>query len=139
MLILDTNHLSQIDRETAAGKRLVEKLQHHLEETYITIVSSEELIGGWLSLLRSAKSEGTRIYAYSQFGRCLRAQNDWTVLSWDDDTAARFAELRQQGIRIGTLDLRIASIALAYDAVLLSQNLRDFRLVPGLKVENWID
>jgi predicted nucleic acid-binding protein len=35
--------------------------------------------------------------------------------------------------------LKIACIAIAHDAVLLSRNLGDFRQVPGLKVENWLD
>ncbi|MBK8036517.1 MAG: type II toxin-antitoxin system VapC family toxin [Verrucomicrobiaceae bacterium] len=37
------------------------------------------------------------------------------------------------------MDLRIASIALAYEATLLSRNLKDFQQVPGLKVENWLE
>jgi predicted nucleic acid-binding protein len=34
--------------------------------------------------------------------------------------------------------LKIAAIALANNARLLSANLRDFEKVPGLHVENWI-
>jgi tRNA(fMet)-specific endonuclease VapC len=40
-------------------------------------------------------------------------------------------------IRIGTMDLKIASIVKVRDATLFSRNLRDFRKVPGLKVEDW--
>ncbi len=40
-------------------------------------------------------------------------------------------------LRIGTMDLRIAAIAIAQDALLLSKNLTDFRTVPGLSVEDW--
>ena len=40
-------------------------------------------------------------------------------------------------IRIGTHDLKIAAITLVHDATLLSGNLRDFKKVPGLKVEDW--
>jgi tRNA(fMet)-specific endonuclease VapC len=39
---------------------------------------------------------------------------------------------------IGTMDLKIASIALAHSATLLSANLRDFRQVPNLSVEDWL-
>lgn len=35
------------------------------------------------------------------------------------------------------MDLRIASIALASAATLLSRNLRDFRQIRGLSVEDW--
>ena len=36
------------------------------------------------------------------------------------------------------MDIKIASIAIANDALVLSANLRDFELVPGLRVENWL-
>jgi tRNA(fMet)-specific endonuclease VapC len=39
---------------------------------------------------------------------------------------------------IGSMDLKIASIALAHSATLLSANLRDFRQVPNLSVEDWL-
>lgn len=37
------------------------------------------------------------------------------------------------------MDLRIGSIALSRDGLLLSRNVNDFRQVPGLHVENWLD
>jgi tRNA(fMet)-specific endonuclease VapC len=49
-----------------------------------------------------------------------------------------FKGFRKQEIRIGTQDLKIAAIALANDALLLSANVRDFQKVPGLRVENWL-
>ncbi len=41
-------------------------------------------------------------------------------------------------IRISTMDLKIATIGLVNDALLLSANLRDFQQVPGLRVEDWL-
>jgi len=35
--------------------------------------------------------------------------------------------------------LKIACISLAHDATLLTRNLMDFKPVPGLRVENWLD
>jgi tRNA(fMet)-specific endonuclease VapC len=60
-------------------------------------------------------------------------------LPWDDEAATRFRSFRQQGIRIGTMDLKIACIVLEYDAVLLTRNRSDFEKVPGLRFENWLD
>jgi tRNA(fMet)-specific endonuclease VapC len=47
--------------------------------------------------------------------------------------------LHFQRVRIGTMDLRIASLALTHETLLLSRNLVDFQKVPGLRVENWLD
>lgn len=41
--------------------------------------------------------------------------------------------------KIGRADLLIASIALAERALLVTRNLKDFKQIPGLHVENWAD
>jgi tRNA(fMet)-specific endonuclease VapC len=47
--------------------------------------------------------------------------------------------LRHAGVRIGSMDLKIACIVLAHDATLLSRNTSDFSQVPGLRLENWLE
>lgn len=47
--------------------------------------------------------------------------------------------LERRGQLIGPLDLLIAAHALAEDATLVTQNVREFTRVPGLKLENWTD
>lgn len=37
------------------------------------------------------------------------------------------------------MDLKIAAVALVNQALLLSANRRDFELVPGLRVEDWLE
>ncbi|MDF5730466.1 MAG: hypothetical protein PUP92_21195 [Rhizonema sp. PD38] len=48
-----------------------------------------------------------------------------------------FREFRKAGIRIGSLDLRIAAITVANAGILLSRNLQDFEKVPGLTIQDW--
>jgi tRNA(fMet)-specific endonuclease VapC len=64
--------------------------------------------------------------------------SDWEVVPFDERAADQFVGLLRQGIRIGTMDLKIASIALVNDALLVTANLRDFSLVPQLRCENWL-
>jgi tRNA(fMet)-specific endonuclease VapC len=45
--------------------------------------------------------------------------------------------LKQQKVRIGTQDLRIASIVIAQKGILVTRNSRDFEKVPNLKFEDW--
>ena len=59
------------------------------------------------------------------------------VLPFDDAAAATFESLRSQRVRIGTMDLRIAAIALSRKLTVLTRNVADFQKVPGLQVEDW--
>jgi predicted nucleic acid-binding protein len=59
------------------------------------------------------------------------------VLPFDAEPITVFGNLRAQGIRLSTMDLRIASIALSRGLVLLTRNTRDFAKVPGLMIEDW--
>ncbi len=47
------------------------------------------------------------------------------------------ATLRQRGTPIGDFDEMIAAHALSLGAVLVTDNVRHFGLVPGLVIENW--
>jgi tRNA(fMet)-specific endonuclease VapC len=60
-----------------------------------------------------------------------------------DTRAAKIAgpikfKLESDGQRIGGYDMLIAGIALSRSLVLLSNNLREFRRVPGLSVESYV-
>ena len=47
------------------------------------------------------------------------------------------AELEQKGVPIGPLDMLIASHALSLDVILVTNNMREFERIAGLKIENW--
>jgi tRNA(fMet)-specific endonuclease VapC len=59
------------------------------------------------------------------------------VLRFDLSAAQYFKQFRQQKVRIGSQDLKIASIALAQNAVLVTRNYRDFTQVAELLLEDW--
>ena len=139
MVILDTNHFSELERGSIACQRLEERIERSGEPAFICVVTAEEVMSGWLARVRGKLSPKQLLDAYADFQRGLESLNQWTILNWTTDASDIFDDLRRQGIRIGTLDLRIASICLNYEATLLSRNLVDFRQIPGLKVENWLD
>ena len=64
-----------------------------------------------------------------------------TVLAFDDAAAGAYgrirADLERDGQTIGAMDMLIAAHALAENAVLVTNNEREFRRVEGLAVENW--
>jgi tRNA(fMet)-specific endonuclease VapC len=59
------------------------------------------------------------------------------VLEFDEAAATEFERLQHLRLRIGTMDLKIAAIALAHNATVLPRNLKDLSRVPGLRVEDW--
>jgi tRNA(fMet)-specific endonuclease VapC len=71
-------------------------------------------------------------------GETLASFASAPVLPLDQSAIVIFDRLRQQKVRIGTMDLRIASIALANNLIVLTRNGRDFNQVSGLITEDWI-
>jgi tRNA(fMet)-specific endonuclease VapC len=139
MHILDTDHISLLDR---ASSPEAQRLRFRLaslkpEERVTTIITFEEQMRGWMSYLAQARSLSQQVEAYRRLKGFLDRYLKITVLEFDKAAAAEFQRLKQSRLRIGTMDLKIAAIALTHRATLLSRNLTDFRQVPGLKVEDW--
>jgi tRNA(fMet)-specific endonuclease VapC len=139
MVVLDTDHLSLLERQGSPESRILEerldKLDGGLRAT--TIITYEEQTRGWMAFAARAKSVAEEIIAYSRLKTHLHSFRSIQVLEFDERAATRYQQLRRQRLRIGTMDLKIAAIVLARDATLLSRNLSDFRKVPDLKVEDW--
>ena len=93
---------------------------------------------GWLAGIQRARDVADQVRPYDQLINLVRFFQAWEILRFDENSAARFSSLRQQRVRIGSQDLKIASISLEAGALLLSANLRDFERVPDLRVENWL-
>ncbi|HWB55298.1 MAG TPA: type II toxin-antitoxin system VapC family toxin, partial [Tepidisphaeraceae bacterium] len=58
------------------------------------------------------------------------------MLDYDEKAESEFDQLKRLKGRPATKDLRIASIALATDATLVTGNISDFEKVPGLKLKS---
>lgn len=65
------------------------------------------------------------------------------VLPFDDLAAVEYgklcAYLQKQGTPIGTMDMLIAAHAKVENVVLVTNNVREFKRVPGLTIENWAE
>ena len=59
------------------------------------------------------------------------------VLSFDERAADELNNLIDGKVRLGMMDMKIAAVALAHNETLISKNLKDFRKVQGLMVEDW--
>ena len=139
MIILDTDCLSLIDREKILESS---KLRQNLErfssdEIFTTIITFEENMRGWLSYVAKSKTLEQQIYAYQKLHRFLESYRNTQVIDFEERASEIYRKLKSQRIRIGTMDLKIASIAIANNAILVSRNLKDFEQVPDLFVQDW--
>lgn len=139
MLLLDTNHLKELVYPTALGDRLRDRLLQSGAQVFTTVITLEEELRGVLARTNRTLDPEERILAYQKLIERVSFFARWVILSLDAESAAAFVRLRRQGTRIGTMDLRIACIALAHDATLLTRNTVDFAQVPGLRFEKWLD
>lgn len=139
MILLDTDHLSVLlDPRVPQRSQVVERLASVDDVLAVPIVSVEEQLRAWLAQVRRARGAHQQIVPYARLAKVVRFLADWRIAHWSEMAADAFERLRVARIRIGTQDLKIAAIALANDALLLSANLKDFQQVPGLRVEDWL-
>jgi tRNA(fMet)-specific endonuclease VapC len=138
-VLLDTDHLSILHwQEQPACDRLLARLdQLPADDVATSIVSFQEQVQGWLAYLNRARKPDQIVEAYARLESLWRSFLRMNVLSFTAEAQAAFAEVRRQVPRIETMDARIAAIALATNSTLLTRNLRHFRGVPGLVVEDW--
>jgi len=65
-----------------------------------------------------------------------------TILPFDASAAWIYGELRfdleRRGTPIGSMDTMIAAHALSQQAVLITNNTREFSKMPGLQLDNWV-
>lgn len=63
------------------------------------------------------------------------------VLPWPQEAAQHYAEIRldlkKRGAQLGAADLMIAAHARSMDAIMVTNNTKDFSRVRGMQVENW--
>lgn len=139
MLILDTNHSREVEFRSTIGMRLVKRISASSEDAVITAITVEEQLRGRLAEIRRHTAVAKQVAAYAHLVRQVELHARWTVLPWDDDAVLHHQRLVKQCRRVGAQDLKIAAIAIAHDALLLTRNTGDFVQIPGLKFANWLE
>lgn len=130
LFLLDTNIASFVIK--ASRPKLIDRLARHPRASVgVSVITEMELRFG-LARLDDAASLEERVDEF------LRAV---PVLELPDDIAATYARVRaaleRHGKGIGALDTIIASHAVALGAVLVTNNVREFGRVKGLRLEDW--
>ena len=139
MVVFDTDILSIIQQRSGDGFRAIDTRMRAAkgEAFYTSIVTFEEQMRGWLAMIARARTVEAEMSAYSRLFRLLEYFRERPLLPLDLNSSLRLQELKALRLRIGTMDLKIAAIAPANDALLVSRNLAGFARIPGLRVEDW--
>lgn len=131
MILLDTNICIYIINVRPA-EVLARFHQYRLGDLGVSSVVAAELAYG-VSKSGSARNRA----ALEMFLAPLE------ILPFDEKAVWTYGDLRahleQQGTSIGSLDTMIAAHAISLDVTLVTNNLREFSRVPGLRLDNWVD
>ena len=131
LYMLDTDTCAFVLRRSS--EVLLERIQRiPIERQLISVVTLAELLYG---VLESNKKKANRM-GVDAFVRHV------TVKDWTRDAAEHYADIRsdlkKKGQMIGANDLMIAAHARSLDAAVVTNNVKDFGWVKGLRVENWM-
>jgi tRNA(fMet)-specific endonuclease VapC len=138
MYILDTDHLSLMQRNGLEGQRIRSRLSVlPVDQVATTVISYEEQVKGRLLVLSQAKTAERVTSAYRGLQQLAVDYRTITLLAFDTDAFDVARQLRKQYPRLGAMDLKIAAVVLSQGAILLSRNRSDFGQIAGLRLEDW--
>jgi tRNA(fMet)-specific endonuclease VapC len=137
--LFDTDHISILQRRAGPeyARLLARAAKCAPADRAFSIVSFHEQVLGSQTFISRSRTPAETIRGYEYLSDILRSFSVAPVLPFDQAASTVFDGLRTQRVRIGTMDLRIAAIALARSLTLLTRNTRDFGKVPGLVTEDW--
>ncbi len=118
-----------------------QRLRANQNDTAISIVTVQEVFNGWAGRLNTAKTIEEFVFLYDRLFQTMAFFRDIPILNFDEKAAAKFKALMQDQPQLNKhklqKDMRIAAIALANKAIVVTRNRRDFSLVPSLTIVDW--
>jgi len=133
MYLFDTDVLSNIVK-TKPSSGLLQKLRKIPSDMqFTTAINAAEIYYG---ASKSVHRESI-IQAFEE-----KVFPNLLILPFDEGSAKIYgttkARLEKKGLSASEPDLRIASIAIQHRLTLITGNVRHFKSIPGLVIENWI-
>jgi tRNA(fMet)-specific endonuclease VapC len=126
----------------AYGHEKVKKRYDEADDVFaVTVITWIEVLKGRTdSMLKAANEKELRVAA-ERMRHTVTVLNDFAVLPVDDAAVAQFGKpLRHKKLaKRRRADMLVACIALGCQARLVTRNLKDFKDVPGARLENWAD
>jgi tRNA(fMet)-specific endonuclease VapC len=135
--VLDTDHLSLYQRNHPQVCDRIRAVRQNGIILKTTVVTVEEQYAGRLAQIRKSQTPDVLISAYDRLKASFSLFSQLEILEYNRAADDYFRQFRSQRVRIGTQDLRIASIAIAQGGIVLTRNRKDFEQVAGLTIEDW--
>jgi tRNA(fMet)-specific endonuclease VapC len=137
--LLDTDHISFLQRRSSVEfSRLTLRIsQHPITDFALSVISFHEQVIGAHSFINRAQNNTDIARGYTLLWETLNGFAKAPVLPFDAKAITMFDEMRSQKVRVATMDLRIAVIAISNNLILLTRNTGDFSKVPNLITEDW--
>lgn len=135
LYLLDTDHISLAQRgHSHVIARIVSTPS---EQLIVSIVTAQEQLRGRLAQVQQASSIPSLILPYRLLHETILFYLTIPIADFNEQATRIAEDLHRRKMRLGTLDLRIAAIALSIEATLVTRNRRDFEQIPGLAIEDW--
>jgi len=128
--LLDTNICIYIIKKKP--EQVLKKFQRMKKsEIYLSSITIAELIYG----VEKSQFKEKNMAAFDDF------ISPFECVDFNNESAKTFgrlrADLEKNGSMIGVFDLQIASISIAHDMTLVTNNEKEYSRVSGLRIENW--
>jgi tRNA(fMet)-specific endonuclease VapC len=138
MFVLDTDILTHL---LLGHPRVTERRAQATAEVALTVVTRIEVLQRRFAFMLKAEDGEKLLLAQQRLVQTEHDLENFIVLPVDAAVVAEFDQLRQNPKlkKPGGADILIAAVTLAYRATLVTRNVKDFRRVPGLQIENWAD
>jgi tRNA(fMet)-specific endonuclease VapC len=135
LFALDSDTVSLLEKGHATV--LARIASHPASEISVPVIVVEEALSGWYTMIRQAKTPRQLALGYDELASAVSVLAGIRILRYTESAVARFHVLSKSKLNVRANDLRIAAIALEHNATVVTRNVRDFIVVPGLTVEDW--
>jgi tRNA(fMet)-specific endonuclease VapC len=135
LFALDSDTVSLLEKGHATV--LARIASHPASEISVPVIVVEEALSGWYTMIRQAKTPRQLAIGYDELADAVSVLSGIRILRFSEAAIARFQVLSKSKLNVRANDLRIAAIALEHNATVVTRNVRDFIVVPGLNVEDW--
>ena len=136
--ILDTNTVTLLQYE---NNQIIQRIRAVGNSSiFVTTITLEEQLKGRLAIINKCNSNKNLQGLASAHRNLKLTQNFFcsvNLLEFNQAACESYQKLRQQKINSGSQDLRIAAIALVNQAIVVTQNYKDFIKVLNLSIEDW--